>query len=46
MHKMEQIRPFPPTSFMDQAEEEETIRLVPAPDLKKWVVDNYLKNDG
>ncbi len=27
---MEQIRPFPPTDFMDQAEEEEAIRLIPA----------------
>ncbi len=26
---MEQIRPFPPTDFMDQAEEEEAIRLIP-----------------
>ncbi len=32
---MNQIRPFPPTDFMDQAEEEEAIRLIPAPDLKK-----------
>ena len=39
---MEQIRPFPPTDFIDQAEEEEAIRLLPAPDLKKWVVANYL----
>ncbi|HHP4683841.1 TPA: putative metallopeptidase, partial [Acinetobacter baumannii] len=30
---MNQIRPFPPTDFMDQAEEEEAIRLIPAPDL-------------
>ncbi|MGS5762046.1 putative metallopeptidase, partial [Acinetobacter baumannii] len=28
---MDQIRPFPPTDFMDQAEEEEAIRLIPAP---------------
>ncbi|MGZ2238559.1 putative metallopeptidase, partial [Acinetobacter baumannii] len=27
---MDQIRPFPPTDFMDQAEEEEAIRLIPA----------------
>ncbi|HHP4512304.1 TPA: putative metallopeptidase, partial [Acinetobacter baumannii] len=26
---MDQIRPFPPTDFMDQAEEEEAIRLIP-----------------
>ncbi|HHP4512303.1 TPA: putative metallopeptidase, partial [Acinetobacter baumannii] len=26
---MNQIRPFPPTDFMDQAEEEEAIRLIP-----------------
>ena len=32
--KMEQIRPFPPTDFIDQAEEEEAIRLIPASDLK------------
>ena len=31
---MEQIRPFPPTDFIDQAEEEEAIRLIPASDLK------------
>lgn len=29
---MEQIRPFPPTDFIDQADEEEAIRLAPAPD--------------
>ncbi|ENL6940200.1 hypothetical protein AB5R15_003723, partial [Acinetobacter baumannii] len=43
---MEQIRPFPPTDFIDQAEEEEAIRLTPAPDLKKWVVANYLTIGG
>lgn len=43
---MEQIRPFPPTDFIDQAEEEEAIRLLPAPDLKKWVVANYLTIGG
>ena len=32
---MDQIRPFPPTDFMDQADEEEAIRIVSAPDLKK-----------
>ncbi len=26
---MDQIRPFPPTDFIDQAEEEEAIRLTP-----------------
>ncbi len=26
---MEQIRPFPPTDFIDQADEEEAIRLTP-----------------
>ncbi len=31
---------------MDQAEEEEAIRLIPAPDLKKWVVANYLTIGG
>ncbi len=43
---MDQIRPFPPTDFIDQAEEEEAIRLIPAPDLKKWVVANYLTIGG
>lgn len=43
---MEQIRPFPPTDFIDQAEEEESIRLIPAPDLKQWAVKNYLTSDG
>ncbi len=27
---MDQIRPFPPTDFMDQAEEEEALRLMSA----------------
>lgn len=27
---MEQIRPFPPADLIDQAEEEEAIRLAPA----------------
>jgi hypothetical protein len=27
---MDQIRPFPPTDFIDQADEEEAIRIVPA----------------
>lgn len=39
---MEQIRPFPPADLIDQAEAEEAIRLAPAPDLKKWVVKNFL----
>ncbi|HDU8423995.1 TPA: hypothetical protein RG038_003162 [Acinetobacter baumannii] len=43
---MEQIRPFPPTDFMDQAEEEEALRLIPAPDLKQWVVANFLTLGG
>ncbi|OXS91445.1 putative metallopeptidase [Acinetobacter baumannii] len=43
---MDQIRPFPPTDFIDQADEEEAIRLTPAPDLKKWVVANYLTIGG
>ncbi len=43
---MEQIRPFPPTDFMDQAEEEEALRLIPAPDLKNWVVANFLTLGG
>lgn len=43
---MDQIRPFPPTDFMDQAEEEEALRLIPAPDLKLWVVANFLTLGG
>ncbi|AYO54185.1 putative metallopeptidase [Acinetobacter wuhouensis] len=43
---MKQIRPFPPTDFIDQAEEEEVIRLAPAPDLKEWVVANWLTVGG
>ncbi|WP_151817167.1 putative metallopeptidase [Acinetobacter oleivorans] len=43
---MDQIRPFPPTDFIDQAEEEEAIRLIPAPDLKKWVITNFLTLGG
>ncbi|ENU91614.1 hypothetical protein F971_02706 [Acinetobacter vivianii] len=30
---MSQIRPFPPMELMDKADEEEAIRLAPAPDL-------------
>ena len=43
---MEQIRPFPPTEFMDQAEEEDAIRLAPAQELLAWVKDNYLTIGG
>lgn len=31
---------------MDQAEEEEALRLIPAPDLKQWVVANFLTLGG
>jgi len=43
---MDQIRPFPQPDFIDQAEEEEAIRLIPAPDLKKWVIANFLTLGG
>lgn len=43
---MEQFRPFPPTDLIDQAEEEEAIRLAPAPELKEWVVNNWLTLGG
>jgi len=43
---MDQIRPFPQPDFIDQAEEEEAIRLIPAQDLKKWVVANFLTLGG
>ncbi|MFW2147771.1 putative metallopeptidase [Acinetobacter sp. TY1] len=43
---MEQIRPFPPTDLIDRAEEEETIRLEPAVDLKEWVLKNFLTIGG
>jgi len=43
---MEQIRPFPPTDFIDQAEEEEAIRLIPAPDLMNWIITNFLTIGG
>ena len=43
---MEQIRPFPPTDLIDQAEAEETIRLAPAVDLKEWVIKNWLTIGG
>ncbi len=40
---MDQIRPFPPTDFIDQIDEEEAIRIVPASDLKNWVVGDCSK---
>lgn len=43
---MEQIRPFPPTDLIDQAEEEEAIRLAPAVELKEWVIKNFLTIGG
>lgn len=43
---MDQIRPFPLTDFIDQADEEEAIRIVPASDLKNWVVANFLTLGG
>jgi len=43
---MEQIRPFPPTDLIDRAEEDETIRLEPAVDLKEWVLKNFLTIGG
>lgn len=39
---MDPFRPFPPTDLIDQAEEEDAIRLAPAPDLKAWVMQNWL----
>ncbi len=41
---MEQFRPFPPSTLIDQ--EEEAIRLAPALELKEWVVDNWLTLGG
>lgn len=43
---MDQIRPFPPTALLDRAEAEETICLAPAPDLKEWVMKNFLTLSG
>lgn len=43
---MSQIRPFPPTDLIDQADNEEAIRLGPAPDLMDWVVKNFLTIGG
>lgn len=39
---MECFRPFPPTELIDQAEEEDAIRLAPAQELLAWVKANYL----
>lgn len=43
---MEQIRPFPPQELIDKVEEDEAIRLAPAPDLMKWVITNFLTIGG
>lgn len=43
---MDQIRPFPPQDLIDKAEEDEAIRLAPAPDLMNWVITNFLTVDG
>ncbi len=43
---MDQIRPFPQTDFIDQAEEEEAIRIIAAPELKEWVIENFLTLGG
>ena len=43
---MEQIRPFPPQELIDKADEEEAIRLAPAPDLMNWVIANFLTIGG
>lgn len=43
---MDQIRPFPPTDLIDQAEEEDAIRLAPAVELKDWVIQNFLMLGG
>jgi len=43
---MEQFRPFPPPDLIDQAEEEEAIRLAPASELKEWVMNNWLTLGG
>ncbi len=42
----QQFRPFPPSDLIDQAEEEEAIRLAPAPELKEWVFKNWLTLGG
>jgi len=43
---MDQIRPFPPQELIDKAEEDEAIRLAPAPDLMNWVIKNFLTIGG
>lgn len=43
---MECFRPFPPTELIDQAEEEDAIRLAPAQELLAWVKANYLTIGG
>lgn len=43
---MDQYRPFPQTDFIDQAEEEEAIRIIAAPELKDWVIANFLTLGG
>lgn len=43
---MDQIRPFPPQELIDKAEEDEAIRLAPAPDLMNWVTTNFLTIGG
>lgn len=43
---MDQIRPFPPQDLIDKAEEDEAIRLAPAPDLINWVITNFLTIGG
>lgn len=42
----QQFRPFPPQDLIDHADEEEAIRLAPAPELKEWVVKNWLTLGG
>lgn len=41
-----EIRPFPPTDFLDQSENEKAIRLIPAPELMEWVKANFLTLGG
>jgi len=43
---MDQIRPFPPQDLIDKAEEDEAIRLAPAPDLMNWMITNFLTIGG
>ncbi len=42
----QQFRPFPPQDLIDQADEEEAIRLAPSPELKEWVIKNWLTLGG